>query len=90
MFYVLGAGAKGEGYGGSRNQPADHPRWNMHRPHPVLILFDHPIGVTGLSIEQQAGSVQRMCEMDGTRPWFETREDALLTMRYIMTFPPRA
>jgi hypothetical protein len=22
---------------------------------PVLILFDHPIGVTGLSIEQQAG-----------------------------------
>jgi hypothetical protein len=35
----------------------------MHCFPPVLILFDHPIGVTGLSIEQQAAIIQRMCEM---------------------------
>jgi hypothetical protein len=34
---------------------------------PVLILFDHPIGVTGLSIDQQSGAVQRMCEMEQNR-----------------------
>jgi hypothetical protein len=30
-------------------------------------LFDHPIGVTGLSIDQQSGAVQRMCEMEQNR-----------------------
>jgi hypothetical protein len=39
----------------------------MHCFPPVLILFDHPIGVTGLSIEQQAAIIQRMCEMKRDR-----------------------
>jgi hypothetical protein len=39
----------------------------MHCFPPVLILFDHPIGVTGLSIDQQSGFVQRMCEMEQNR-----------------------
>jgi hypothetical protein len=35
---------------------------------PVIILFDHPIGVTGLSIEQGSTVTQRMCEIDDAQP----------------------
>jgi hypothetical protein len=34
---------------------------------PVIILFDHPIEVTGMSIEQQGVVTQRICGMDCDR-----------------------